>query len=109
MYYDGANWLEEKGDKVSKLVLLRHGQEIGKEMVCPLHFEKVEKDKNSKVMFDCEQVASGEMNDGRGFFVLQSANRNVITIECEGFYNHIILSEIIDRVLLESKEVEESK
>lgn len=90
---------------MNKLILLREGQEIGKEMVCALHFEKVEKSKNARIMYQCEKIADGEMNDGREFKVFQSANKNVLTIECEGFYNHVVIGDIIDKVLLESEEL----
>lgn len=90
---------------MNKLILLREGQEIGKDMVCALHFEKVEKAKNHRIMYGSEKIADGEMNDGREFKVFQSKNKNVITIECEGFYNHVVVGDIIDKVLLESEEV----
>ena len=88
---------------MSKLILLREGQEIGQDMVCALHFEKVDKSKNARIMYDCTKIADGEMNDGREFKVFQSANKNVITIECDGFYNHVVVENIIDEVLVRSE------
>jgi hypothetical protein len=90
---------------MNKLILIREGQEIGKERVCPLHYERVEKEKNARIMYGSEKIADGEMNDGRKFIVFQSANKNVITIECEGFFNHVVVGDIIDKVLLESEEI----
>lgn len=88
---------------MSKLILLRDGQEIGAEMVCCLHFEKVEEKKNARIMLDCTEIANGETPDGKEYQVFQSANRNVITIKCDGFYNHLTVEEIVNKVLLESE------
>lgn len=91
-----------------KIILLREWQEIGQEMVCALHFEKVAKEKNARIVHGCEKIADGEMNDGREFVVYQSANKNVITIECEGFFNHVVVGDIIDKVLLESEPIKQN-
>ena len=76
------------------------------EKFCCLPFEKVEKTKNRKIMLGFVEIAEGEMEGGRVYKVFQSENRNVITIECDGFYNHVILKEIVARVLSESEEIE---
>lgn len=75
-------------------------------MVCPLPFRKVEASKNSKVMLDCEEIVSGEYEDGKPFRVVQSGNRNVITIIADGFYNHVLMTDIVERVLTQSAEKE---
>ena len=76
------------------------------EKFCCLPFEKVEKTKNRKIMLGFVEIAEGEMEGGRFYKVFQSENRNVITIECDGFYNHVILKEIVARVLSESEAIE---
>lgn len=76
------------------------------ERVCCLHFERVLEKDNQKIMLECEKVAEGVLDDGREFSVVQSKNRNVITIIFDGFYNHVILKEIISKVLSESEALE---
>ena len=85
---------------MSELILMREGQELGKEMICPLRFYRVEKSKNHKIMLGCEQIASTDT----GVRVFQSANKGLITIEHDGFYNHIELEALVNYVL-EAEEV----
>ena len=63
-------------------------------------FERVEESKNRKVMIGCEEIVIGTFGAGDiPFKVFQSENRNVITIVADGYYNHIILNNIIIEVL----------
>lgn len=68
------------------------------EIVIPV--QRVNEADNRKVMIDCEDVAVGTFGgDDKPFRVVQSANRNVITVIADGYYNHIILNDIILEVL----------
>lgn len=91
---------------MSKLIILREGQELGKEMVCSIRFRKVEKAKNHKIMLGVEEIATSEDADGKPVRILQSANKVLITIEYDGFYNHIDLEEIVNNVMDYSAEME---
>ena len=68
--------------------------------ICPLRFERVSIQDNRKVMLGCTLIAHA---DETGVKVYQSENRNVITVEHNGFFNHIILTEIVNKVLEESE------
>jgi hypothetical protein len=72
-------------------------------MICSLKFERVKKEENRKVMLGCVEIANGLTKDDKEFRVYQSENRNVITIEQGGFYNHVILKNIIYNVLSASE------
>lgn len=86
---------------MSKILLLREGQELGKLMVCPLRFRRVEKSRNPKVMLGCEEIATAE----DGVRVLLSDGKGLITIEHNGFYNHIGLEDLVNYVLENSEEI----
>jgi hypothetical protein len=60
----------------------------------------VEEKNNRKIMLGCEEIATGTYGGGdKPFKVLQSENRNVITIIADGNYHHVILNDIIQEVL----------
>lgn len=73
---------------------------MSEQRVCPLRFERVAIADNRKIMLGCTLVAHA---DETGVKVYQSENRNVITVEHNGFFNHIILTDIVNQVLEESE------
>ena len=70
--------------------------------VCPLRFERVKIEDNRKVMLGCTLIAHA---DETGVKIYQSENRNVITVEHDGFFNHVILTDLVNRVLENSEEL----
>lgn len=68
--------------------------------VCPLRFDRVKIEDNRKVMLGCTLIAHA---DETGVKVYQSENRNVITVEHNGHFSHIILTDIVNQVLEESE------
>lgn len=65
-----------------------------------IEVQSVKEKDNRKVMLGYEEVASGTFGgDDKPFRVLQSENRNVITVIVDGYYHHVILNDIILEVL----------
>lgn len=62
-------------------------------------YQRVKEEDNKKIMYGCEEIASGEYAKDEPFQVFQSDNKNVITIVSGGYYNHILLEDIIHAVL----------
>jgi hypothetical protein len=60
-----------------------------------LSYEKVKIEDNRKVMMDCELIA-----EAKSYKIWQSQNRNVITIEHDGYYYHLTLQDLINSVLM---------
>ena len=66
----------------------------------PIPVKRVKEAENRKIMLGCEEIAVGTFGgDDKPFRVVQSANRNVITIISDGYYNHVIVNDIILEVL----------
>lgn len=72
--------------------------------------DRVKESENRKWMLGSEEVATGTFGvDDTPFRVVQSDNRNVITIIVDGYYNHIILNDIILEVLKQNLSVKLSE
>jgi len=79
---------------------------IAEEQQPMIPYEKVSKELNRRVMLGATQI--GIIADGGE--VLQSENKNVITISHKGFYYHINLTELVPTILdWEVIEVESSR
>jgi len=74
---------------------------MSKKMICTLRFERVKKEENRKVMYKCETIADTDS----GVKVVQSPNKNVITIIHNGYMNHVILEDVVNQVLEHSEEL----
>ena len=62
--------------------------------------QRVKEADNRKIMLGCEEIAVGTFGGAdKPFRVVQSENRNVITIIADGYYNHVIVNDIILEVL----------
>lgn len=62
--------------------------------------DRVKESDNCKIMLGCEEISNGTYGAGdKPFRVVQSDNRNVITVIADGYYNHIELDDIIRNVL----------
>ena len=68
-------------------------------MICPIPFEKVLKTKNGRMMLGCETI--GTLPYGK---VVQSANKNVLTICHKDFYFHINITDIVSAILSQEDE-----
>ena len=60
-----------------------------------LSYEKVKIEENRKIMLGCELIATTDTCK-----VFQSENRNVITIEHDGYYYHVTLGDILKSILM---------
>lgn len=60
-----------------------------------INFEKVKKEDNTKIIFDSDIIATSNTEA----VILQSKNKNVITISYKEHYYHITLEEIVNGIL----------
>ena len=83
---------------------------IREEFEITISVDSVPEKENRKIMLGCEEIAIGTFGGGdKPFRVVQSENRNVITVISEGRYCHVILNDIIREVLKHNLSVVMSK
>lgn len=79
-------------------------------MKIQIDVDSVQEKQNRKWMLGAEEIASGTFGGGdKPFKVLQSDNRNVITIIVDGYYHHVLVNDIILEVLKQNLSVSLTK